>query len=301
MGFTPTDEQLAALALFHRGDSMVIEALAGTGKTSTLRLMAWATKRQGRYVAFNKAIADDVQGAMPGRVGASTAHSLAFRAIGKRYSHRLESGRMRGFELAERLDLKPVQMRVGSVPKTLSDAYLGGLVMRSIDRFCQTADLEPHRDHVRYIDGIDMPNKDGTRGWENNNRVRDYIEPSLQTAWADLRDRAGQLPFKHGHYLKLWQLSEPRIPCEFLMLDEAQDLNPVLDAIAAAQGHAQRIYVGDAAQAIYEWTGAINAMASFKTDHRSSLTQSFGQPLLRRGPGVRAGDCRQSQRDSATS
>lgn len=283
VGFAPTDEQIEALRLFHAGDSMVIEAGAGTGKTSTLRLLAWSTQRPGRYLAFNKAIADDVQGSMPSRVGASTAHSLAFRAVGRPYARRLSAPRMKARELAQRLDLAPMWVNAGGTRKALTDGYLGGLVMRSIERFCQSAALEPGPEHVPYIDGIDFPEKDGTRGWTNNTAVRDRLVPAMRKAWADICDVGGQLRFVHAHYLKIFQLSEPFVPAEFIMLDEAQDLNPVLDAIVAAQEHAQLIYVGDPSQAIYEWTGAVNAMETFEADHRTTLTQSF-----RFGPAIAA-------------
>ena len=39
----PTEEQQAALAAFATGDDLVIVAGAGTGKTSTLRMLAGST------------------------------------------------------------------------------------------------------------------------------------------------------------------------------------------------------------------------------------------------------------------
>lgn len=59
MSITPTDEQLAACEVFAAGADLALVAGAGTGKTATLSMMATATRKQGLYVAFNKAIADD--------------------------------------------------------------------------------------------------------------------------------------------------------------------------------------------------------------------------------------------------
>jgi Rad3-related DNA helicase len=86
MALTPTAEQARARDLFTAGGDLVIEAGAGTGKTSTLTLLADAAPRGalGQYVAFNKAIVADAGSKMPGHVNASTAHSLAFRAVGRR-------------------------------------------------------------------------------------------------------------------------------------------------------------------------------------------------------------------------
>jgi len=61
------------------------------------------------------------------------------------------------------------------------------------------------------------------------------------------------LRFTHGCYLKLWQLSDPRLLADYVLLDEAQDANPVAAAIADRKLHAQRILVGDRCQAIYGW------------------------------------------------
>ncbi len=62
----PTDEQAAILEAFQGGGDLVIEAGAGTGKTSTLRLLADSeTRRKGVYLAFNRAIADDAKASFP--------------------------------------------------------------------------------------------------------------------------------------------------------------------------------------------------------------------------------------------
>ena len=54
------------------------------------------------------------------------------------------------------------------------------------------------------------------------------------------------------------------IPAEFLLLDEAQDTNCVLEKVFTAQrDHAQLIMVGDSAQAIYGWRGAYDVMTDF--------------------------------------
>lgn len=275
-GFAPTDEQADCAALFDSGDSMVIEAGAGTGKTSTLRLLAESTNRRGRYIAFNKAIVQDVAGTFPERVACSTAHSLAYRGVGHRYSRRLGAPRMASFQIAKVLGIpRSVRVRYDGENKDLTDSFLAGWVMRAVGRFCQTADDEPSVDHFEYVDGIDPPDADGRRTFAQNDRLRAEFLPALGRAWSDVQRLDGQLPFQHDHYLKLWQLTHPTTVADFLFFDEAQDANPVMAAVIAEQEHAQRVYVGDSAQAIYEFTGAVNAMANIATDHRRFLTRSF--------------------------
>ncbi|NEC91738.1 UvrD-helicase domain-containing protein [Streptomyces sp. SID12501] len=63
--------------------------------------------------------------------------------------------------------------------------------------------------------------------------------------------------------------------CDWVLLDEAQDTNPVLEQVFTAQrGHAQLMMVGDCAQAVYGWRGAHDAMTGFDGT-ALTLTQSF--------------------------
>lgn len=280
--YPPTPEQQDAIDAFQAGGSLVVEAGAGTGKTSTLRFIGASTAAHGQFIAFNKAIVTDASAVMPGNVTCSTAHSLAYRAVGKVYGARLRnSARMKSMEIARRLNLDPFTVSYGADKRVLSVGFLAGLTMRAVTRFCQSADLAPTAAHVPYIDGIDVPEADGRPGWTNNRQVAAHIAPALSRAWADIQNVNGVLPFKHEHYLKIWQLSNPTIPADFIMFDEAQDASPVLLAVVEAQTHAQVVYVGDSNQAIYGFTGAVDALAKVKADRRTRLSQSFrfGDPV----------------------
>lgn len=284
--FAPTAEQQECIDLFLSGASMVIEAGAGTGKTSTLRLLAEAAPaKQILYVAYNKAIVNDVAGSMPRNVRASTAHSLAWQAGGKAFKSRLDKGRQRRREIASHLGIDaPMAFKQedGAPPKMLSPEQLAGTVMTALSRFCQTAEERPGPEHFPYVEKIDIT-VDGVRRWENNLRLRSEMVPVLERAWADVLNPDGWLRYSHDFYLKRYQLSHPRLAVDVVMLDEAQDADPVIAAIVEEQTHAQRVYVGDENQQIYEWRGAVNALAKFDTDHRGRLTKSF-----RFGPTVAA-------------
>jgi hypothetical protein len=277
----PTDEQAAALELFLAGESMVIDALAGTGKTTTLRLLAASTRRTGRYLAYNKAIVVDVAGKLPARCSASTAHSLAFATVGKQYAHRLSAPRMKSWEVAQRLGIGPLVVSAGLPnPKRLAPGWLAGHVMRAVADYCNSADEVPSTRHFPYADGIDLPDSDGRRTVRNNLTVADELEGALRKAWQDLSNPDGHLRYSHDCYLKSWALSHPRIPVGYVLLDEAQDTNPVLAGVLAEQT-CQVVYVGDPQQQLYSWRGAIDAMSTFASDHRRSLTRTF-----RFGPAI---------------
>src|SRR4051812_16349492 len=106
--FAPTAEQNTALDLFKTGRSLAIEAGAGAGKTSTLRLLAESTPRRIQYVAFNKPIVEESKSKMPRNVACNTAHSLAWKNVipGTRFQERLKnSRRMKSLDIARRLGI----------------------------------------------------------------------------------------------------------------------------------------------------------------------------------------------------
>lgn len=89
----PTDERQADADAFHVGQHLALQAGAGTGKTTTLAELARATRRRGRYLAYNRAIAQDARTRFPSTVSCKTAHALAYAAVGHRYTLRLNSPR----------------------------------------------------------------------------------------------------------------------------------------------------------------------------------------------------------------
>ncbi|MEV5568362.1 DNA helicase, partial [Streptomyces sp. NPDC052196] len=146
MPFAPTEEQAAALEAFANGDHLAVQAGAGTGKTSTLILLAKQTPaRRGHYLAFNRAIAMDAAARFPATVRCKTAHSLAYGALGFRYRGRLNSPRRPGWQIGQDLGLS-APARIGDLD--LMPATLSNTVLRTVTRFCQSADRELGYHHV---------------------------------------------------------------------------------------------------------------------------------------------------------
>lgn len=280
----PTDEQLAVVDLFRTGQTMVVDALAGSGKTTTLQLLAGSTRRRGIYLAYNKAIVQDVAGRLPARCPARTGHSVAMAAVGGEYRHRLGAPRMKSAEVARILGIQPITVTTG-LPKAkrLAPGWLAGHVMQAVMGFCNSADDEPDVQHFPYRAGLDMPDEQGNRRTVNNRLVAHELVGALRKAWLDLSNPDGVLVFRHDHYFKHWCLSRPTIHADFILLDEAQDTNPPLARVLSEQD-AQVVMVGDANQQLYEWRGAVDAMERFPSEHRRALTQTwrFGQTLADR-------------------
>lgn len=277
----PTAEQQVVIDQVARGFKvLVLIAGAGAGKTSTLRMVADAMEGNGQYTAFNNSLVADSAAKFQGTsVACNTTHSLAFRAIGSKYAHRLGGQRIKSDRVAQILELKqfsctlpPIEGSEDSKPtiKRLPSGLLASFVMGAIKKFCQSADKAITTDHFRYVDGIDYP----PGSMANNAKLREYLLPYANKAWKDIVDTKGQLPFAHDHYVKIWQLSDPVISADFILLDEAQDTAPVMLDILQQQT-CPIILVGDTAQQIYEWRGAVDAMAAFPDADRCYLTQSF--------------------------
>ncbi|MFC3574238.1 UvrD-helicase domain-containing protein [Streptomyces yaanensis] len=268
---TPTDEQAHAVDTFRDGHHMVLQAGAGTGKTSTLGLLAASTRRRGRYLAFNKDIADDAAARFPRSVQCRTAHATAFAALGHRFARRLSSPRHSAWRVGHALGVG-APLRIGD--HEISHRTLSHTVLRTVTRFCQSADNTPAPHHVPTLRRLSTPSE--------RDQLAEAVLPFVGKAWKDLQNPDdGVVRFEHDHYLKMWALTEPRIEADFLLLDEAQDTNPVLEQVFAAQrGHAQLVMVGDSAQAIYGWRGARDVMTGFDATHLT-LTRSFRfGPLL---------------------
>lgn len=272
--FTPTDEQLLAVELAQDGGSLAIEALAGAGKTSTLRLVADALGTQGAYVAFNRKIVDDGKRSFPSNVACSTAHSLAMKAVGLRYRHRLDSNRMTNRDMARSLGLDvdtPSVFGDGDDTHELGATVMASLAHRTVEEYCRGADEKITAAHVPFQRGLDKPGGD----YENNRALQSIVVPLAHKIWADVTRTEGQFRFSHNHYLKMWQLDSPHIAADFILFDECQDANPLMMDVVERQTHAQKIWVGDAQQMIYEWNGAVNAMERAEVANRCQLTESF--------------------------
>ncbi|MFF4234041.1 UvrD-helicase domain-containing protein [Streptomyces sp. NPDC001820] len=261
----PTDEQTAAADVFRAEDHLSLQAGAGTGKTSTLILLASSTRRRGRYIAFNKAIALDAAARFPSTVTCKTAHALAFAAIGHRYARRLNGPRQAGWKTGMALGITKA-VRIGE--RDVTHKALSHAVLNTVTRYCQSADRTIARHHVPHLRGLE--DKD------LHTQLAEVVLPFAHKAWADLQHPDdGMVRFDHDHYLKIWSLTDPKIDADFLLLDEAQDTNPVLEQVFTAQRtHAQLVMVGDSAQAIYGWRGARDVMTGFD-GHALSLSQSF--------------------------
>lgn len=279
-GHTPTSEQERALALFQEGGSLKLVAVAGSGKTSTLRAFARTeqVRRPGRhllYLAFNRSVAHEAAAEFPDNTTAMTIHAMARRQIlNTAYGPLL--GKL-NTELppwsATSAAIMPRKVVVDTAAgaRVLSAYAVGRIALETVEMFCRTVDDKISAKHLPPVTGIDV-------GTAAHAQLAEVVVPCARRAWKHVLDpNSFAVRFTHSAYLKLFADMRPTVgnPGDALLFDEAQDANPLTAQIVADQTHLQRCYVGDSAQSIYSFTGAVDSLRKFDADHTATLTQSF--------------------------
>jgi len=264
-GLNPTQQQEAIVEACRTGKNIVVEAGAGSGKTSTLRMAAESMSGRGLYTAFNRPIVEDAKRSFPAsRVSARTTHSLAYGEVGVRFQRRIDARlRMNGEATARHLGLK-LQLQLSEL--LIGPALLAHHATATVEKFCQSADDEISFAHVPRMTGVSSPS--------DRAALADAVLPIARQVWADGQDPDGKLAYKHSYYVKLWALGRPRLKGDFVFVDEGQDIDPVIAKVMRDQ-QMQVIVVGDSAQQIYTWRGAINSLATFPAEIRLALTKAF--------------------------
>jgi hypothetical protein len=262
---TPTPEQTDCIDKFLTGKTLRIGAYAGTGKTTVLTMLAKETNRRGVYLAFNKSIADEAGRKFPGSVSCSTQHSLAFRSFRGVYSFEKLSGSLSAGFVASKMKMPTYEIDPLTFvnPRTVSF-----MALKAISRWCNSGrdELQPY--DVKMVGKMEDMSKDTQDG------IRAFVLDRAKELWERMVDRKSDIPLGHGGYLKLWAMGKPKLPGDFILLDEAQDSSGVILELMRHQS-AQLIAVGDANQQIYEWRGALNAMTELPVDLESRLSTSF--------------------------
>lgn len=245
----PTPEQEAVIAHdLQSGEALKVVAFAGAGKTSTLVEYAKARPMdQILYAAFNKSVQVEAEGKFPANVMSRTIHSLAYQAIGRKFAN---IGNVPFFLVTKRFGV---------------DVYRATLILRCLENWMNSADVCILEKHC-------PPDTLGRfeKGFETR------IVEAAESLWRDMQQGDEKTPMTHSGYLKLYQLSKPSLRFDTIMLDEAQDTNPVtLDILRRQQEAGARfILVGDPFQQIYSWRGAEDAMQMVECETKY-ITQSF--------------------------
>ncbi|MGI9392132.1 MAG: exonuclease domain-containing protein [Parvibaculales bacterium] len=263
--FELTDEQKQIIRIFRDDKSAKIHAFAGTGKTFTLGKIAEQTEKSGLYVAFNRAIADEAKTIMPKNVRVSTAHSLAFKWAITKY----EIGKLIHNPNQKNLDeyLNNFKSSCKGATFEVSDYFIKQQILKILENFLNSDHSEVSLKNVSFEDASSFTKR-------YLNKFKSQLVEQTSSIWRLMQDPNQQLPLGHNGYLKLWALSQPKLDYEFLLVDEAQDFNPNMLSIVQ-NFDKQVILVGDSAQQIYAWRGAVDVMSMNLDYVELSLSKTF--------------------------
>lgn len=265
--FQPTPEQAAIIAAARSSDNnLIVKALAGAAKTSTLVLIAKALSSTPMLcLAFNKRIATEMKDRLPGNCESMTLNSLGHRVWMKALNKGLRVDVKKNGDILKALidPLPQAQKReawdnFGDILKTIalgkSSGYMPSgkfLMARSLcgdDDFFASLDEEPTPLMVKLI--------------------REAMTISIDQALK------GTIDFDDQIYMPTIfpMASFPQFPC--VLIDEAQDLSPLNHATLRKLVRKRLVAVGDECQSIYGFRGA-------HQDSMNVLQQSFSMfPLV---------------------
>lgn len=273
--FTPTPEQEAVRAAARdTKDNLLITALAGAAKTSTLMLLSQDAKSQALlFLAFNKKIAEELTKRLPPMHKAQTLNSLGHGAWAKQLGRRLAPDFDKVYRLltaeVDRLsqhDKEEVYENFGEIKRTIDVGKARGYIPDGHYPYATPL----MRDDAFY-DSLDEEIPD--LYWK---LIRTVTTQSLNEAQQGIIDFNDQI------------LMPTCFNCMFLtypvvFVDEAQDLSALNHAMLTKVVKKRLIAVGDANQAIYGFRGAhANSMELLRSQFSMKelpLTVSFRCPI----------------------
>lgn len=247
MTFKPTEEQSAIVSFAQTSDeNLLVSALAGAAKTSTLVLLAEALPEvKILCLAFNKKIASEMQERLPSNCHARTLNSLGHGiwqdAIGRRL--RIESSKIYDTTSAYIEGLHPdekkvIYPRMADLMNTVRFGKACGFIPEGTPRMKA---LMREAEFFAHLDEKLTPEEEAL--------VIHVTSVSIKQAWAGTCDYDDQILMP-----TLGIGAFPRYP--LILIDEAQDLSALNHAMLKKLVVKRIIAVGDACQAIYGFRGA---------------------------------------------
>ncbi len=261
-----TPEQIL---IINSSGNIKINAVAGSGKTTTLIEYAKARPRSSRilYLAFNKSVkleaAKKFAEAGLRNVEVETAHSLAYKHIVRQNNYKVRPQGYKTQEIASLLQLE------GNGEKH-AEYVVANHINKFILYFCNS-DKEKVSE-LNYLDTIN----DGKAETFVKTFYR-YIETKTRLLLG-MMDR-GEIDITHDFYLKKFQLSQPQLYYDYILFDEGQDASAAMLDIFLKQ-KATKVIVGDTHQQIYGWRYAVNSLQKTNfTSYYLSTSFRFPQPV----------------------
>ncbi|UPW37623.1 putative UvrD-type helicase [Escherichia phage vB_EcoM_ESCO9] len=266
LSFTPTEEQTAIKEAFPDHRFLTIQAKSGSGKTSTLYLLANSTEDRILYLAFNKSMAEEARRKMPPNVECRTLHSICYQFL----DHRLRAKLSRpegqyvnvagtGSEIAKKFKINNLIDKRGKT--LLTRAMIGLMIKQTVGKFEFSDDPFISRKHFPSVHLADIKRK----GINEHKLITEVVKYAKQL-WRERIDPNTDTLMTHDTYVKLFELSGADLGYDIIFGDEFQDVNPAfLSILRNAKSAKQVVVVGDEYQSIYQFRGSQNMMKETST------------------------------------
>lgn len=222
------------------GKIIAVEAVAGSGKTSTAKAVIETYKpKQGFYTAFNKAIVTDSANKFGSLIDCKTIHSLAYRYIKPK---------------------KPIEeLTVLNIKEDL-DYETKTTIINLLDSFFRSS----YTDIYQFV--------------VNNTDSDECVIRNLVPLYAELM-LEGKIPPTFNFLLKCLHLQllagNITINKDLLIFDEMQDTTGVMLEIFKLINADRKLILGDKFQNIYSFMNTVNAFNKLKDLYTLRLTKSF--------------------------
>lgn len=246
----------------------ILEAVAGSGKTTTLREAATRIPSTDRvlYLAFNKKTVEEVQGrGMPSHVSATTLNSLGHRCVCREFGNVRLDAKKTSTIIDNLFGKGSAECRkwASTVSKLVGKAKTVGLVPSGIHNAVGIVeDTKAEWDHI--IDHFDI-----AAPYNDDTLMPQAIEHARKVLRIGLLD-TNVIDFDDQLYLTV-VLGLPMPRFKWVMIDEAQDVSAIQRKMlhGAVADDGRLIAVGDAHQAIYGFRGA-------DSDSLGAIGREFG-------------------------
>jgi len=245
----PTTEQLAITEASKGTSNLMIQALAGTGKTSTLEMVAAQSKLKPLlYLVFNKRNADEAEKRLSSEVTVRTFNSLGHRIWADFRSRRLKVNARKTNDI-----LKSIidEVKDKTAKNELWDVFYD--IVNAVQRAKALGYVPPDK-FPTSLKPITRADFHKSLEEDPDDLVSDLIDAVLTKSI--VRSFEGEIDFNDQIYMPaLFGGRYPQFPRT--LVDEYQDLNPVNHILLnKCVGTRNLIGVGDMYQNIYAFRGA---------------------------------------------
>lgn len=234
-----TNEQTEILNSIEKYKKIKINAFAGTGKTTTLNLIANHYKNKRiLYIAFNSAVKNEASRLFPSNVFIKTTHGLAYLAI--KNNTKIDLNKLKNYRVADIADIYSLDYS-----KALSALKIFESFCNNTQETISESDIE-HKTAKKMFDHMLLGKLAPTHGF--------YLK---------------------YYYILLKNEQIRSYSYDLILLDEAQDTNSVTLGIFESLNSKTKLLVGDIHQQIYSFRGSRNILDKIDVNKTLYLSTSF--------------------------